>query len=571
LPACVVSRYKRGVCGLRQFGEAAADFGPLSNTATRLLESTAPACVAGAASLSAVLETRDLGMDPVFAPVSALYDATLDTTVCHPYLLAKTSSSSSGGSSGSSSSTVAAALAAAPSASMPAGFPFVRFPSEGGGWRGRGLLDVTAWVPDWAPTLERLRDAASEPSFFDLGQLTAEEAESVDGAHPLFFDNNFDRARVERLLAYAEDGLYLSDGTPTTTTTTPSSVASAVVGDAASGFDELRVQMLLFNQELARLLLVSVTLQREAQGTVLLTKDTAVLDPSVYDSRAPRHAGGIVLHAAYFALLVLQVALNGRDACKVARASGRSCAHFDDPWNYISLAAAALQVVCWGFFFGWVSTSTAFAPRWRYDVYDVVGAADVGSAVVRVGTSTANSNTSTSTSTSGNSSNLALCPNADLARFNAVELTELRLQLKTAEHASGALEDLYVSVLVLVALLIWGLLQVLHFQPRLNVVTRTITIAAGELFHWAILFTMGMIGQAVMLWQLCGARVPQLSTLGSTVEALLRSLFGDDDLVGTLMTQLGPLSAAMWCVRTQSCRLSQLVRAHVRIVCIWRL
>jgi hypothetical protein len=103
-------------------------------------------------------------------------------------------------------------------------------------------------------------------------------------------------------------------------------------------------------------------------------------------------------------------------------------------------------------------------------------------------------------------------------RFNVSELTELRLQMRTAEVSAEELETTHVVVLVLFVVSTVGLLQVLHFQPRLNVVTTTISMAAGDLFHWGILFSMGMVCFSVMLWKLCGARVPELSTLGGTVE-----------------------------------------------------
>ena len=97
----------------------------------------------------------------------------------------------------------------------------------------------------------------------------------------------------------------------------------------------------------------------------------------------------------------------------------------------------------------------------------------------------------------------------------------------SAEHFA-AKYTFYSSITTVVFILMTlQLLHVLHFQPKLSLITRTMGAAWDDLAHLFMLFFLVELSFALLGHVIYGSTVEELSTLGSSVVTLLLALFGE--------------------------------------------
>lgn len=197
------------------------------------------------------------------------------------------------------------------------------------------------------------------------------------------------------------------------------------------------------------------------------------------------------------------------------------CRYFWSPWHFVDLGVIICQLLQ---IIYWVEQCLcledgAFDPRPKYSVYLPDPA----------------------------------CPTANPFQFNTTELVELKLLFLETDHLddvsyvpqhwfifcavseqlllarvhdthsqhTGALSPtcsricryaFYALNIVVQAGMALQFLNLLHFQPRLSLISRTFVVASGDLLHWALLFVGIEMFLALCLNLVCGSVIESIST-----------------------------------------------------------
>ena len=93
-------------------------------------------------------------------------------------------------------------------------------------------------------------------------------------------------------------------------------------------------------------------------------------------------------------------------------------------------------------------------------------------------------------------------------------------------------KNIYSSVNALIVLLfVARILKILDFQPRMALITRTLSEAGTDLLHFCILFTIVLVGYATMGCVLFGGQIIKFQTLIDSMIVLIFVLLGWDQVV----------------------------------------
>eukprot|EP00750_Incisomonas_marina_P004558 INCI13482.11.p1 GENE.INCI13482.11~~INCI13482.11.p1 ORF type:complete len:1246 (-),score=206.27 INCI13482.11:1803-5540(-) len=304
----------------------------------------------------------------------------------------------------------------------------------------------------WAAAVETARQESADTNFFDVERLSGDERSDIDGGYPFFFDNRFDHHRAQQFMQYLLDGFYISDRT-----------------------QEVVVKFLLFNQDLNLLTYVRASFESIGTGSVVLQKLVSTFNPTPYNG-SPLAIMRIILEIVYLSAVIASVVWFFCRARAAARKSTIRSFFQKDGWVWVDIATLLLQIVgifLWAECINSISAS-AFAPRMVYNILDIDRE----------------------------------CPSANWARFNTSELTELRLMYASMDNYVHHLNQFTtVSALTFLAMTL-QLLHALHFQQKLNLITRTIGAAWADLAHLCLLFAMvevafALLGHVVYVLTFC--------------------------------------------------------------------
>ena len=233
---------------------------------------------------------------------------------------------------------------------------------------------------------------------------------------------------------------------------------------------EVQVKLLLFKQnELddnpPLVTFVKVSFYIHDAGSIIMSKSMTIFNPTPYDGTVYAVLR-IILEVGFLLGIVVNMVTEIREFVKACRQSGRCHEHLTSLWNVLDAVTIFFQLLV---VFLWLEcltslTENAFSPQKNYDVYNIDPA----------------------------------CPGANLASFDEVELTKLRLLYESAEHY----QDKYIAYrglcTVVFILMTFQLLHVLHFQPKLSLITRTMSAAWDDLTHLFILFTLVELAFALL-------------------------------------------------------------------------
>jgi len=287
---------------------------------------------------------------------------------------------------------------------------------------------------------------------------------------PVLVDINLNQKGAMRLLEYLSEGMYLE------ARNTKSVKASAVV----------------YNAELRMFCYAMVDFDFRQSGLIQVTTtvDSMRLEPYHTKEDKVRLVLEVLLVAANFVATCSEL----YDIHEAKRYRGSYMAYFHSRWNYIDTLNIVLFWVGMGTWITFVKRyCDGFDPEVRYDVYDNIEA--------------------------------------------RAYLTELRgsgegLQAvdDLFQHMHGAARtQLSYSVIVgiIFMLLLMRMLKLMDFQPRLGVVTRTLSLASTDLLHFFAVFMVVFAAFGVVGHILLGPQLPAMSTLDNACRSLFTSLLGD--------------------------------------------
>ena len=284
----------------------------------------------------------------------------------------------------------------------------------------------------------------------------------------VWYDINLNAENAQRYFLTMQEGLFLDSRT-----------------------DEVRAQIVTYNAELQVFGNVEIFFQSSKSGQFNVLHSTKVVDVELYvtDLDNFRMFLEIVLGIA----LIFAVYNEAMDLVRAKKKYGKYTAYFESLWNYIDVINLSLMMM--GYITWWTYAFLAEDFRCKIN-YNIYADLEAEARIYKI---------------AGNGEDLDSLANM----YGAVsELTE-------------RLAFYYAIAGVNIMLYLLRVLKLMHFQPRLGVVTRTLTLAAADLFHFFVLFFVIFFGYAIMGYLVFGNTVETFSTIPDSIMTCFEFLLGE--------------------------------------------
>eukprot|EP00887_Chlorella_sp_A99_P002467 scaffold10.g2467.t1 len=287
--------------------------------------------------------------------------------------------------------------------------------------------------------------------------------------YPAFADINLSQDGAANWAQYLQDGLFLDAHTRT-----------------------LLAQVVTYNSQLRVFGSSLLSFEFDTGGNVQVSSRIQTLRVELYVT--PTDRARLVLELLLSACILYLVGAEARGLARAWALYRNPLKYFQSGWQVVDFACTALlaatNVMWWTLVWRY---SLSFQLQLRYDVY-----ADLGAQAAR----------------------LALADGGAGLRAMHADFTQL-------QTISDSLAWYYAMTGFGILLLIARLLQALHFQPRLGVVTRSIARAGPDLLHFGLVFSLVFVGYSVMAHLIFGAAIQRFSSLGLAVNTCFAVLLGD--------------------------------------------
>lgn len=289
------------------------------------------------------------------------------------------------------------------------------------------------------------------------------------GGFPYFFDINLSSAEARRWLDVMIYGLMIDDVKT----------------------EKVTAQVVVYNAELGYFGNVMVFFEFTDGGKIEVSHSVNTIRVELYET--PEDWGRFAMEVLLAVGAVYSVYEEVMDFISSKKTKGSYMAYFASMWNYIDVASIAIHlatIIMW-FIFSW-SRARAFEPDIHYDIYK----------------------------------------NIEASAF----ITKLRIPNEFPEMGDMFLEmknlvdymQLYMTLSGINIILILGrILKLMDFQPRLGVITHTLSLAFADLMHFFVIFIMVFMGYAFIGHVIFGFQSVHFSDMTHSTNSLFQNLLGD--------------------------------------------
>jgi len=339
----------------------------------------------------------------------------------------------------------------------------------------------TSGISNMKPFCKELYNEANTPyAFFSYPIPT------YDDGYPIFIDINLKNSKAMEALEFLREGLYVNSKT-----------------------GSLSAQIVVYNADLDHFANMFVMFVAEPGGTIQMSYRIVSVRVSLYETTADwvRFAMEIILNL----FVVYQIYSEGQDLLVAKREHGTYKAYFRSAWNYIDCASIAINVascIIWWIYS--VKMCGDFNAQIRYNVYTPRGGEG----------------------------------ETDARLFNLYDGGSQMDDMAQMMSDMTALSDtlsLYMTLSgINVILYMLRVLKLMDFQPRLGVVTRSVFLAADDLFHFCILMMVIIVGFMMMAHLIFGHVISIVSTPSDSGVVMFEMMLGDVTIWSYINTLIGP-------------------------------
>ena len=288
-----------------------------------------------------------------------------------------------------------------------------------------------------------------------------------DAGFPLFYDVNFGYEKGQDILKYGKEGFYLDDQTSL-----------------------LTIQAVTYNPHYKLFASIDINLEFETGGRIRMRYDIQSIRVDMYSTA--RDHRRLLAELTFLGATIFDVLLKLHKLLRW-RSKGRTVrSYFVSIWNYIDLLNILLMVYL---ALTWIDFQTkefaVYNPKERFDVYSNINA------------------------------------DARFLEFNEAELQQMLRFFADTKALSNLISTYVTGSACALVLLILRLLEVLDFQERMGIVTRTITNAVIDLLHWLILFGLIFFLYVYMGFLIFGTAILSFSTIERSFQTCFGILLGE--------------------------------------------
>ena len=312
----------------------------------------------------------------------------------------------------------------------------------------------------------------------------------------VLIDVNLRESEFNKVVSYLEDGFYLDKYTK-----------------------ELMAELLTYNSMGRYFTYTKITFKFSEGGNIIVRYSVDLAKPQPYwyepgDAKGEQEHYGRIIAEAVFCLLVLATAWGEiMELVSIVWKTGTAKDYFSSAWNYIDLVSIALHITCVALWIAQLVALREFDTEARYDVYKDI-TQDARMLELKDGGS-------------------------HLEKFvtDVVDSFDAIIQIQSAYATINGIN---------IFLCLLRFLKYCDFQPRMGVVTRTLSLAFQDLAHFIALLLIILFLYATMGTIVFGSKIEQFSTYIRSLRTVFTwSVLGDDVGVGDELwdvDNLGPMA-----------------------------
>jgi hypothetical protein len=297
----------------------------------------------------------------------------------------------------------------------------------------------------------------------------------------VLIDVNLRESQFNRVVGYLEDGFYLDKYTK-----------------------ELTAELLTYNSMGRYFTYTKITFKFSEGGNIIVRYSIDLAKPQPYwygDAKGEQEHYGRIIAESMFCLLVLATAWGEfMELVSVMWKTGSAKQYFASSWNYIDLVSIGLHISCIALWIAQLVALREFDTEARYDIYKDI-TQDARMLELKDG------GTHIETFVSG-----------------VVDSFDAIIQIQGAYATMNGIN---------IFLCLLRFLKYCDFQPRMGVVTRTLSLAFQDLAHFIALLLIILFLYATMGTIVFGSKIEQFSTYIRSLRTVFTwSVLGDDVGVG---------------------------------------
>ncbi|KAK3241418.1 hypothetical protein CYMTET_48806, partial [Cymbomonas tetramitiformis] len=451
------------------------------------------------------------GVDPVFLPTSELYDSQLGKYKCcniSTYTSARSPNARPvRGSLERPRQDLVPASLCQPGAGTR-GAAWGNRPGKGEAGKEQGPAGLTYLLVRWHARSDCMPPACGD--YYKGAEMRSEAAageascrQGVDCTHRapygffpyngefyVWFDINLSHGRAQDLIKYLIDGLYIDERTQT-----------------------VHAQLITYNSQLRLFGNVNVYFQFSSiyGGVIHIQQSVQTINVEMYQTTTDLIRA--VFEVFFLLMVLISILSELREMFTLRQKTGSIGAYFSSAWNYIdvfSILMCAFVAMSWIEFYNSLARSFNMEPR--YLAY-----------------------------ASLTSQGRWLKLNGDGEIFQEV------LDRLTDMHRMTVFQVDYMTMNGICSfLLIMRILKLCDFQPRMGIITRTLAVAASDLYHFFLLLLIIFLGYAITGHLVFGTTIKGFSEMGTSIETLFNMMvFGDNSVVAELDAVSSSVGASM--------------------------
>jgi hypothetical protein len=335
------------------------------------------------------------------------------------------------------------------------------------------------------------KDYYDPTNFADVSSVTGMPFgfTSHEGVYHVYLDASMDENKINKVVKMMEEGFYIDKQA-----------------------SELKVRVLIFNGD-------EKVFGFASFGFIFRRTGPLSINPEFTTFRLPNYSGSMGRTRLVLELLVLICVVINLLAEVLSIGKSGFFAYFSDGWNYADLGNLILMIILfasWWHFYQ--SMSISFAPEPRYYVYDDVKA---------------------------NARYLKL-NYSDAAPGEPEEFFRMLKMFEDVETVASYYTSYAGTTTVSLMIMMLRLIKMLDFQPRMGLVTRTVSAALNDLGHFFGLFTLVFVGLASIAYLNFGRSLEKFSSIGWSIDTCFRLMLGDTEPYEAMLTTSSSTSAILF-------------------------
>ncbi|GAQ78340.1 Ca2+-modulated nonselective cation channel polycystin [Klebsormidium nitens] len=296
------------------------------------------------------------------------------------------------------------------------------------------------------------------------------QTEGEGKGFPIVFDINLAQDQAQSRLQYLQDGLFIDNAT-----------------------DVITMRLITYNGAERQFSSMSVYFTFQKGGKIAVNRDISAVSVELYARNVDYFRACLEIIVAL--MVLYNIYTESLEMMEIYRETGSIKGYFGSLYNYVDILSITLMFVCIIIWIVFITTQAMpFSAKARYDIYQ-----DLGSDARFFG----------------------FAVPTQFGDFTAL-ISSVR-DLVVYRSVYAAINGLNIFLVIV------RVLKLFDFQPKMGVITRSLTLAGPELLNFFVLWFIFFLGYAFMGHMIFGRSIEDFRTLQWSMTACFLMILGDTE------------------------------------------